>query len=125
MPPHVHTPIDQRRQEDGAPRSHGRVGSVAVGPYSAPGACAGTGQLNLARAAAHSASLAALRALKVMPTVPKASALLACAAPRNTSAFQVIAKSTRPAATTVASSSASSRAPAIQPVHKSIWRLAS
>jgi hypothetical protein len=37
-----------------------------------------------------------------MPTVPNCAALDACGAPANTSARQVIAKSTKPAATTVA-----------------------
>ena len=62
-----------------------------------------------------------LVALKLMPTVPNALALDACGAPSKTSAFQVIAESVKPAATTVASSSASSRAPAIQPVHRPMF----
>ena len=65
-----------------------------------------------------------LVARKLMPTVPNALALDACGAPLKTSAFQVISNSEKPAATTVASSSASSRAPAIQPVHRSISFLA-
>ena len=62
-----------------------------------------------------------LVARKLMPTVPNALALDACGAPSKTSAFQVISNSVKPAATTVASSSASSRAPAIQPVQRSIF----
>ena len=64
--------------------------------------------------------LQGLVARKLMPTVPNALALDACGAPSKTSAFQVIANSAKPAATTVASSSASSRAPAIQPVQRPI-----
>ncbi len=41
-----------------------------------------------------------------MPTVPNALALDACGAPSKTSPFQVISNSVKPAATTVASSSA-------------------
>jgi hypothetical protein len=37
----------------------------------------------------------------LIPTVPKALALDACGAPSKTSAFQVISKSVKPAATTV------------------------
>lgn len=60
------------------------------------------------------------RVRKLIPTVPNLSALDACSAPANTSAFQTISKSVKPAETTVASSSASSRAPPIQPVRRSI-----
>ena len=56
-----------------------------------------------------------------MPTVPKAAALEAWGAPANTVSFQVISKPVNPADVTTCSSSASSRAPAIQPVHKSIF----
>ena len=42
-----------------------------------------------------------LVALKLIPTVPNALALDACGAPSKTSAFQVISKSVKPAATTV------------------------
>ncbi len=63
-------------------------------------------------------------ARKLMPTVPNASALEACGAPANTLAFQGISKSTNPADVTTLASSASSRAPAIHPVHKSIFSLA-
>jgi len=59
------------------------------------------------------------RARKLIPFAPKAAALDSCGAPLNTSAFQVISKSVKPVATTVACSSASSKAPAIQPVHRS------
>jgi len=58
-----------------------------------------------------------------MPWVPKASALDACGALANTFAFQVIWKSTNPAEDTTCSISASSRAPAIHPVHSSIFFL--
>jgi hypothetical protein len=60
----------------------------------------------------------------LMPTVPNWAALDACGAPLNTSTRQVISKPTKPAAATVAWSSASSRAPAIQPFHRSMFRLA-
>jgi len=40
-------------------------------------------------------------ARKFIPTVPNALALDACGAPSKTSAFQVISKSVKPAATTV------------------------
>src|SRR5690606_25614812 len=73
---------------------------------------------------AFSAPFTGLRARNVMPNVPKSAALVCCGAPAKTSACQVISKSTKPAATTVACSSASSRAPAIQPVHRSIRCLA-
>ena len=77
-----------------------------------------------ASAASHSCSSTGLRARKLMPSVPKFAALLDCGAPLKTSARQVISNATKPAATTVAANSASSRAPAIQPVHKSMFRLA-
>jgi hypothetical protein len=70
------------------------------------------------------ASVQGLVALKLIPTVPNALALDACGAPSKTSAFQVISKSVKPAATTVDCSSASSRAPAIQPVQRSIFLFA-
>jgi hypothetical protein len=76
------------------------------------------------RAAFHSSRVAAFRARKLMPTVPNFAALPACGAPLKTSARQVISKSTKPAATTVARSSASSRAPAIQPFQRSTFRVA-
>ena len=62
-----------------------------------------------------------LAARKLIPTVPNAPALDACGAPSKTLAFQVISKSVKPAATTVDWSSASSRAPAIQPVQRSTF----
>ena len=65
-----------------------------------------------------------LIARKLIPTVPNALALDACGAPSKTLAFQVISKSANPAANTVDCSSASSRAPAIQPVHRSIFLFA-
>ncbi len=84
----------------------------------------GTSQLNAAIAAVHSSSSAAFLARKLMPKVPNFSALPACGASLKTSLRQVISKPTKPAATTVTSSSASSRAPAIHPVQRSILRLA-
>lgn len=63
-------------------------------------------------------------ARKLIPTVPNFAALDACGAPANTSARQVMSKPTNPAATTVARSSASSRAPAIHPFQRSMLRLA-
>lgn len=63
-------------------------------------------------------------ARKLIPKVPKLAALLDCGASLNTSAFQVTSKSLKPAESTKFSSSTSSRAPAIQPVHKSIFCLA-
>ena len=83
-----------------------------------------TAQLSAARSRAHSASSRALRARKLMPTVPNWAALDDCGAPLKTSARQVISNPTNPAATTVACSSASSRAPAIHPFHRSTSRLA-
>jgi len=60
-------------------------------------------------------------ARKFTPRVPKyATSLLGTAAPSNTFFFHVISKPWNPAATTVASSAASSSAPAIQLVHKSM-----
>jgi hypothetical protein len=50
--------------------------------------------------------------------------LEAWGAPANTLSFHVISKPMKPAEVTTCSSSASSRAPAIQPVHKSIFFLA-
>ncbi len=73
---------------------------------------------------AHSSSVRGFRARKLIPSVPKLAALDDCGAPLKTSACQVISKSTKPAATTVSISSASSRVPAIQPVHRSILLLA-
>ena len=64
------------------------------------------------------------RARKLIPSVPNDAALDACGAPANTSSRQVISNPSNPAATTVASSSASSRAPAIQPVQSSMRSLA-
>src|SRR5712691_13480546 len=84
----------------------------------------GTSQVSAAQAASHSCSSTGLRARKLIPSVPKAAALLDWGAPLKTSARQVISKPTKPAATTVASNSVSNRAPAIQPVHRSISRLA-
>jgi hypothetical protein len=52
--------------------------------------------------AAHSASSAGFRALKLMPNVPNFAALDACGAPLKTSARHVISNPTKPAATTVA-----------------------
>ena len=66
-----------------------------------------------------------LRARKLIPWVPKLAALDCWGAPSNTLARQVISKSTKPVPSTTSFSSASSRAPAIQPVHKSICFLAS
>jgi hypothetical protein len=80
--------------------------------------------LNLSTSCVHSSSSRGLRARKLIPTVPNFAALDACGAPANTSARQVISKSTNPAATTVAWSSASSRAPAIHPFQRSMFRLA-
>ncbi len=59
-----------------------------------------------------------------MPRVPKLAALLDYGASLKTSSRQVISKSIKPAEITTASSSSSRRAPAIQPVHKSILLLA-
>jgi hypothetical protein len=59
-------------------------------------------QLRALHARAHSASSTALRARKVIPTVPNFAALPACGAPAKTSPRHVISKSTNPAATTVA-----------------------
>src|SRR5215218_1209407 len=84
----------------------------------------GIAQLNAAILAACSSSLVALRARKLIPRVPKFSALPACGAPLKTSLRQVTSKLLKPVVTTVASSSASSRAPAIHPVQRSILRLA-
>ena len=58
-----------------------------------------------------------------MPTVPNCAALDDCGAPAYTSTREVISNPTNPAATTVAWSSASSRAPAIQPFQRSMLRL--
>lgn len=58
-----------------------------------------------------------------MPNVPNSAALDACGAPAKTSALDVISNPTNPAATTVAWSSASSRAPAIHPFQRSMFRL--
>ena len=60
-----------------------------------------------------------------MPTVSKAAADDSCGAPLKTSAFHVISNPSKPAAATTDLSSASSRAPAIQPVHSSTLFLAS
>ena len=60
-----------------------------------------------------------------MPLVPKLAAEDACGAPSKTSARQVISKSVNPDAATTAASSASSRAPAIQPVQRSMSCFAS
>ena len=83
-----------------------------------------TAQANFVIARIHSDSSNAFRARKLIPKVPNFAALPSCGAPLKTSARQVISKSTKPAATTVACSSASSRAPAIHPFHKSMFRLA-
>ena len=72
----------------------------------------------------HSSWSHAFFARKLTPTVPNWAALDACGAPAKTSSLQVTSKSTKPAATTVAPSSASSRAPAIQPFQRSMSRLA-
>ena len=64
-------------------------------------------------------------ARKLMPTVPNWAADDCCGAPANTASFQVISKSRNPAPVTTASNSASSRAPATQPFHRSMSRLAS
>ena len=64
-----------------------------------------------------------LVARKLTPIVWKFAALELCGAPLKTSAFHVISKPSKPAASTTALSSASSRAPAIQPVHKSMLAL--
>jgi hypothetical protein len=92
--------------------------------HSSPVAASGISQLNAAIAAVHSSSLAAFLARKLMPNVPNFSALPAWGASLKTSLRQVISNPTKPAATTVTSSSASSRAPAIHPVQSSILRLA-
>lgn len=63
-------------------------------------------------------------ALKLIPSVPKFAALPACGASLKTSLRQVMAKSLNPHEVTSAASSSSRRAPAIQPVHRSIFRLA-
>ena len=57
--------------------------------------------------------------------VPNLAALDACGAPLKTSPRPVISNPTKPAATTVAWSSASSRAPAIHPFQRSMSRIAS
>jgi hypothetical protein len=59
-----------------------------------------------------------------MPSVPNLAALDCWGAPAKTSFLQVISKSVNPLATTVAWSSSSRRAPAIQPVQRSILRFA-
>jgi hypothetical protein len=64
------------------------------------------------------------KALKLIPSVPKLVALPACGASLKTSLRQVMAKSLNPHDKTSDSSSSSRRAPAIQPVHKSILRFA-
>jgi hypothetical protein len=69
--------------------------------------------------------LSGFLAMKLIPIVPKSAALEDCGAPLNTSPRQVISKSTKPAAATAAFSSASSRAPAIQPVQRSMLALVS
>ncbi len=56
-----------------------------------------------------------------MPNVPKFAALPSCGAPAKTSARHVISNPSNPAAVTTASSSASSRAPAIQPFQRSMF----
>ena len=61
-----------------------------------------------------------LFALKLIPRVPNWAALDCSGAPLNASPLHVISKSTKPASRTTDSSSASSRAPAIQPVQRSI-----
>ena len=83
-----------------------------------------TEQLSAVSAACHSSSLAALRARKLIPSVPNCAALEACGASAYTSTRDTISKFTNPAATTVACSSVSTRAPAIHPFHKSMSRLA-
>jgi hypothetical protein len=62
--------------------------------------------------------------LKLIPTVPNFAALELCGAPSKTGARHVIWKPSNPAASTIASSSPSRRAPAIQPVHSSTFRFA-
>jgi hypothetical protein len=59
-------------------------------------------QRSASHARAHSASSTALRARKVIPTVPNFAALPAWGAPAKTSPRQVISKPTNPAAMTVA-----------------------
>ena len=66
-----------------------------------------------------------LRALKLIPVVPKAFADELCGAPSKTVLLQVISKFSKPAIPTTAASSASSRAPAIHPVQRSMFRLGS
>ncbi len=60
-----------------------------------------------------------------MPTVPNLAAAELCGAPSKTVAFQVIAKPSNPTDSMTAASSPSRRAPAIQPVQRSIFFLAS
>ena len=71
------------------------------------------------------AGYAGLRARKFTPRVPNfATSSLGRGAFAKTSSLHVISNSSKPAATTVAWSSASSRAPAIQLVHKSMLAFA-
>lgn len=64
-------------------------------------------------------------ALKLIPTVPNAAALESWGAPAKTSLRQTISKSSNPARVTTVSSSVSNRAPAIQPVQRSMTLFAS
>ncbi len=65
-----------------------------------------------------------LFARKLIPVVPKEAAEELCGAPLKTSLLQVISKFSKPAASMTAASSASSRAPAIHPVQRSMFLLA-
>src|ERR1043165_1386281 len=64
------------------------------------------------------------RARKFAPSVPNAAELVSCGAPRKTSASHGISISPKPHSSRSATSSASSRAPAIHPAQRSMLRLA-
>ena len=74
----------------------------AVSLVLIPPMCLYTVHESVASAVVHSSSSRALRARKLMPIVPNLAALEACGASLYTSPRHVIAKSTKPAAITVA-----------------------